>query len=386
MIQEYMQHWPFEVINDNNLPKIRVSFKGVKQVLTPEEISSMILVKMKQTAEDYLGKPVKNAVITVPAYFNDLQRKATMDAAEIAGLKVLRLINEPTAASLAYGFDHTSDKPKNVLIFDLGKIFLIYMDPENSTKRFLLGGGTFDVSIVVINKTGYKVVGTGGNTHLGGDDFDRRLVIYFVEEFYKKHKKDISTNKKAIAKLRKGCEILKASLTLQSTAKLEVEMLYEGIDFVASISRARFEELCIDLFKSTIVTVGKTLVDANMTKTCIDEIILVGGSTRIPRIQQMVKDFFDGKMPTKSINPDEAVAYGACIAAAIFNGDGSDDILNTVLSDVTPLSLGIGCVPNFEKMFVMISKNTTVPAKHSTVFSTCHDNQVALRFPVYQVF
>jgi heat shock protein 1/8 len=289
-----MKHWPFTVINDNGKPKMQVEFKGEQKTFFPEEISAMVLVKMRETAEAYLGKKVQDAVVTVPAYFNDSQRQATKDAGSIAGLNVLRIINEPTAAAIAYGLDKKVGGERNVLIFDLG-------------------GGTFDVSILTIEEGIFEVKSTAGDTHLGGEDFDNRLVVFFVDEFKRKYKKDISQNKKAIRRLRTACERAKRTLSSSTQANVEIDSLHEGIDFYSTITRARFEELCADLFRGTLEPVEKALRDAKLDKPQIKEIVLVGGSTRIPKIQKLLQDFFNGKELNKSINPDEAVAYGAAV-------------------------------------------------------------------------
>ena len=291
-VQSDMKHWPFHVISDGGKPKIQVEFKNEQKTFFPEEISSMVLLKMKETAEAYLGKTVSDAVVTVPAYFNDSQRQATKDAGMISGMNVLRIINEPTAAAIAYGLDKKHGTERNVLIFDLG-------------------GGTFDVSILSIEEGIFEVKSTSGNTHLGGEDFDNRMVTYFIQEFKRKHKKDISDNKRAVRRLRTACERAKRTLSSSSQASVEIDSLFEGIDFYTSVTRARFEELCGDLFRGTLDPVEKALKDAKLDKSGVHEIVLVGGSTRIPRVQKLLQDFFNGKELNKSINPDEAVAYGA---------------------------------------------------------------------------
>merc|ERR1719193_548748 len=288
----------------------------------PEEISSMVLVKMKEIAEAYLGATVSNAVITVPAYFNDSQRQATKDAGVISGLNVLRIINEPTAAAIAYGLDKEVSGEKHVLIFDLG-------------------GGTFDVSILTIEDGIFEVKSTAGDTHLGGEDFDNRMVNHFIQEFKRKYKKDPSDNKRALRRLRTACERAKRTLSASPQASVEIDSLFEGIDFYTSVTRARFEELCGDLFRGTLEPVEKSLRDAKMDKAQIHDIVLVGGSTRIPKIQKLLQDFFNGKELNKSINPDEAVAYGAAVQAAILVGDTSEAVSDLLLLDVAPLSLGI---------------------------------------------
>lgn len=358
-----MKHFPFKIIDRAGKPVIQVEFKGETKVFTPEEISSMVLTKMRETAESYLGGTVTNAVVTVPAYFNDSQRQATKDSGLIAGLNVLRIINEPTAAAIAYGLDKKTAGERNVLIFDLG-------------------GGTFDVSLLTIEDGIFEVKATAGDTHLGGEDFDNRLVNHFVQEFKRKHKKDLTSNARALRRLRTACERAKRTLSSSAQTSIEIDSLYEGIDFYTSITRARFEELCQDLFRSTMEPVERVLRDSKIDKSSVHEIVLVGGSTRIPKVQKLVSDFFNGKEPNKSINPDEAVAYGAAVQAAILSGDTSSKTQEILLLDVAPLSLGIETAGGV--MTALIKRNTTIPTKRSEVFSTFSDNQPGVLIQVYE--
>ena len=365
-VQEDMKYWPFKIANNDNKPLICVKYKGEKRKFTPEEVSAMILSKMKETAEEYLGHEVKNAVITVPAYFNNAQRIATKDAGRIAGLNVLRIVNEPTAAALAYGLEKTTEE-RTVLIFDIG-------------------GGTFDVSVLTIYDGIFEVKATNGDTHLGGEDFDKKLVKYCLKEFQKKNKKlDINKyikNKRVLQKLKTACEKAKITLSTSKSVWIEVDALYKSIDFRCKITKARFENMCMEDFKKCLEPVKKVLKDANMTKKDIDDIVLVGGSTRIPKIREILSEFFDGKELKKDINPDEAVAYGAAIQAAILSNSDDEKLDQLVLIDVTPLSLGIETAGGI--MTNLIDRNSTIPCTKEKIFSTHRDNQLGVTIQVYE--
>ena len=355
---------PYDIIDKDGKPYIQVEIKGNKKLYSPEEISAMVLTKMKTVAENFLGTKVKNAVITVPAYFNDSQRQSTKDAGTIAGLNVLRIINEPTAAAIAYGLDK-KDKERNILVFDLG-------------------GGTFDVSLLTIDGGVFEVVSTNGDTHLGGEDFDHRILDYLLKKIKKQHGKDLKGDKTVIQKLKTEIEKAKRHLSSSLQATLEIDELEPGFDFKDTLSRAKFEELNMDLFKKTMAPVEKVMEDSGFKKSEIAEVVLVGGSTRIPKVQTLIKDYFNGKEPNKGINPDEAVAYGAAVQGGILGGEYSDQTGDLILIDVTPLTLGIETVGGV--MTKIIPKETVIPCKKSKsqVFTTYQDNQTTVTIHIFE--
>ncbi|WWC96320.1 chaperone DnaK [Kwoniella sp. B9012] len=360
-VKKDQKHWPFKIVNKSGKPMIQVNHKGDLKEFTPEEISAMVLTKMKETAEAYLGHKVTHAVVTVPAYFNDAQRSATKDAGTIAGLTVLRIVNEPTAAAIAYGLDRTGKAESQIIVYDLG-------------------GGTFDVSLLSIEDGVFEVLATAGDTHLGGEDFDNRVIDYLVKQYKRKTDVDVSKNNRAMGKLKREVEKAKRTLSSQMSTKIEIEAFEGGNDFSETLTRAKFEELNMDLFRKTMKPVEQVLKDAGVKKEEIDDIVLVGGSTRIPKVQQLLKEYFNGKEPSKGINPDEAVAYGAAVQGGILSGEeGSSGVL---LIDVCPLTLGIETTGGV--MTKLIGRNSVVPTKKSQIFSTAVDNQPTVRIQVYE--